>query len=71
MGSEEIICALLDPNDYNDTGLLGRIKIKTPQIFLDCEEENTSDKNLLNYVEKNIKKEVSKKGFKINRLFLH
>lgn len=53
--------------------MLGSLTIKTPQKFLDDDDddEGTSDQDLLNYVKKEIKKPLAKKGFKINNIFLH
>lgn len=77
-GGEVIICALLEPDDYDDSGFLGKIEVKTPERFLNPvdnktgkERKKTSDQDLLNYVKKNIKGQVSKKGFKIGKVFLH
>jgi uncharacterized protein YukE len=70
-GGREIICAILQPDNHDDSGMLGSLTIKTPQKFLDGDDEGTSDQDLLNYVKKEIKKPLAKKGFKINNIFLH
>jgi hypothetical protein len=70
-GGREIICAILQPDNHDDSGMLGSLTIKTPQKFLDGNDEGTSDQDLLNYVKKEIKKPLAKKGFKINNIFLH
>ena len=70
-GGKEIHCALLDPNNHDDAGMRGSITLQIPQKFLDGDDEGTSDKDLLDYVRKEIQKPLKKKGFKLNNIELH
>ena len=70
-GGKTLSCALLDPDNHDDSGMKGSISLPVPQRFLDGGDEGTSDKDLLDYVKKEIKKHLRKKGFKMNNIFLH
>lgn len=70
-GGKTLSCALLDPDNHDDSGMKGSISLPVPQRFLDDGDEGTSDKDLLEYVKKEIKKHLRKKGLKMNNIFLH
>ena len=67
-GGKEISCAIIEPENHEKD--IDSIRIPTPEKFIDP-DAGGSDEELLAYVKKSIKKQLRKKGYKINKIFMH